>query len=194
MMKMIIHEPIYRLAVLGGEYINLYEIISGVIRLIVEIPVNRHCRNEKMMTFSKTVQLLQKDQKGPLITLGPGDGIHEMDLMVLSNRNQIEQNYKLHRKKSIAEWMKQVERCGWPEKWYTQWAQKWIEASKQAGKWITQPFEIHQAIQQNRVNAIFGDESNLAESMKNDKNIHLMLQNNVTFFFNTMEECGYILK
>lgn len=194
MMKLRRNETIYRMALLGRENIKLYEIIEGIAQLVVDMQASMHRRYETMDAFSKTIQLLQKDHRGPLITLGTGDGIHELDLMMLSKRNQIIQHYKQEPSTSIFRWIKQAEQCGWPKVWSVTWAKKRIEVAKQAGKWITQPNDIQNAFRKNKVVAVFGHDSSTVERWKKNKEIYLMLQNNVPFNDDDVDEYGLIIR
>ncbi len=147
-------DPLYRVAQLGTNQLELYEVRSGIPKPIVRVDLIGRTRVKAILDFGKTIGRMQEDQTGPLITRSSAEGVHELDLFLINKQTPILQSFISDPNTRLQPWCKQIDHCQLHLRWREQWIKNMLTEAESAGKWLTNARQIKESLLKNKVNAL----------------------------------------
>lgn len=194
LLKNIQVESICRVIQLYSESAELYEITNGSSSLLIQQNIGRKNRWHRIQEFAKAVWQICKDHKGPLIARMVDDGIHQLDLNIISNLYPVHRSLVFRNNSNIHEWCRNMMLCGLMDQWIYEWQENLIEEAKQCQKWITYDDDFITFMQHDRINSMTLNESNIEIFNNNHECISLLFRNNIKFFRTSRNNAGFIVK
>lgn len=160
----------------------------------ISLPIGTESRYVTIRRFISSVLRIYRNNPGPLVAIGNGDGIMELDCWILSSYLTVQSQINLSLLKRVKDWERSFERSGHTSRWIKSWIEIQIDTAKRRNKWADRNDDIPAIIKTRRVSAIINPSSCLEHLVNEGDLMFQLLTDQPNMYKCALTEPGIILR